>query len=512
MQGTSHELPGDRVREPPPGQADAERLEAVRRRARGRAAAGDDVAGRGLGGLGRRRRDADTDRRPRDRASARSRCHAVRSTRTTTGSRTARSGRSCTASSSGRPSTAPGGTPTGVVNERFAAADDAGVPGFRWVHDYHLLLLPELLRRTVVHRAGSASSSTCPFRLPRCSRGCRGGQPFSRACSAPTSSRSTRRATATTSSARARSASTTSRWTGRRSGSTDGRVGANDRAPDLDRRRGPRATRATARPSSGRSPGSTSSSAAAGCCSGSTGSTTRRAFRSACGRSSSFSSCGPISAARSRSSRWRCRAGERSASTGSFARRSSSSSAASTGASPSRDSTCPCTTSTAGVTPDRLLAYYRAAEVCLVTPLQDGMNLVAKEYVTVQAATEGTGVLVLSEFAGAIEELPEALSCNPFDLEGLAGHDQPRTRARRGRPAAATAANGGDGPPPRRLRLARPGARSARRSASRVDGSLGVRPLKRVAGGRSSLPPAVWCRSTPGSGGRRRRPGAELRP
>ncbi len=74
-----------------------------------------------------------------------------------------------------------------------------------------------------------------------------------------------------------------------------------------------------------------------------------------------------------------------------------------------------------GVTPDRLLAYYRAAEICLVTPLQDGMNLVAKEYVTVQAATEGTGVLVLSEFAGAVEELPEALPCNPFDLDGLAG-------------------------------------------------------------------------------------------
>ena len=74
-----------------------------------------------------------------------------------------------------------------------------------------------------------------------------------------------------------------------------------------------------------------------------------------------------------------------------------------------------------GVTPDRLLAYYRAAEICLVTPLQDGMNLVAKEYVTVQQATNGSGVLVLSEFTGAIEELPEALPCNPFDLEGLAG-------------------------------------------------------------------------------------------
>ena len=74
-----------------------------------------------------------------------------------------------------------------------------------------------------------------------------------------------------------------------------------------------------------------------------------------------------------------------------------------------------------GVTPDRLLAYYRLADVCVVTPLRDGMNLVAKEYVTVQAATGGTGALVLSEFTGAIEELRDALPCNPFDLEGLAG-------------------------------------------------------------------------------------------
>ena len=74
-----------------------------------------------------------------------------------------------------------------------------------------------------------------------------------------------------------------------------------------------------------------------------------------------------------------------------------------------------------GVPPERLLAYYRLADVCVVTPLQDGMNLVAKEYVTVQAATGGDGVLVLSEFTGAVEELPEALPCNPFDVEGLAG-------------------------------------------------------------------------------------------
>ena len=74
-----------------------------------------------------------------------------------------------------------------------------------------------------------------------------------------------------------------------------------------------------------------------------------------------------------------------------------------------------------GVTSEQLLAYYRLADACLVTPLNDGMNLVAKEFVTVQGATAGEGALVLSEFAGAIEELTDALPCNPFDIEGLAG-------------------------------------------------------------------------------------------
>jgi trehalose 6-phosphate synthase len=73
-----------------------------------------------------------------------------------------------------------------------------------------------------------------------------------------------------------------------------------------------------------------------------------------------------------------------------------------------------------GVRHDRLLAYYRLADVCLLTPLRDGMNLVAKEFVVAQDATDGTATLVLSEFTGAAEELREALSCNPFDVEGLA--------------------------------------------------------------------------------------------
>jgi len=69
--------------------------------------------------------------------------------------------------------------------------------------------------------------------------------------------------------------------------------------------------------------------------------------------------------------------------------------------------------------PQQLAAYYAAADALLVTPLIDGMNLVCKEYVTVQQARGGDGVLVLSEFTGAAAELPQAVLCNPFDVEGL---------------------------------------------------------------------------------------------
>ena len=67
--------------------------------------------------------------------------------------------------------------------------------------------------------------------------------------------------------------------------------------------------------------------------------------------------------------------------------------------------------------PDELLALYRAADVMLVTPFRDGMNLVAKEYVATRY--DESGVLVLSEFAGAAAELSDALLVNPYDIEGL---------------------------------------------------------------------------------------------
>ena len=68
---------------------------------------------------------------------------------------------------------------------------------------------------------------------------------------------------------------------------------------------------------------------------------------------------------------------------------------------------------------EELVAYYRAADVMLVTPLRDGMNLVAKEYVATRY--DNTGALVLSEFAGAAEQLTEAYLVNPYDLNSLAG-------------------------------------------------------------------------------------------
>ena len=65
-----------------------------------------------------------------------------------------------------------------------------------------------------------------------------------------------------------------------------------------------------------------------------------------------------------------------------------------------------------------LAALYTVSDVALVTPLRDGMNLVAKEYVA--SRHEGTGVLIISEMAGAVKELGEALVVNPYSPEEIA--------------------------------------------------------------------------------------------
>ncbi len=71
-----------------------------------------------------------------------------------------------------------------------------------------------------------------------------------------------------------------------------------------------------------------------------------------------------------------------------------------------------------GYTMQRLAGFYRIGRVGLVTPLRDGMNLVAKEFVAAQNPAD-PGVLVLSRFAGAAQELTEALIVNPFDVDDL---------------------------------------------------------------------------------------------
>jgi trehalose 6-phosphate synthase len=84
---------------------------------------------------------------------------------------------------------------------------------------------------------------------------------------------------------------------------------------------------------------------------------------------------------------------------------------------------------------EEMAALYRAADVMVVTPYRDGMNLVAKEYVACRY--DADGALVLSEFAGAADELRQAWLVNPYDLNGMksalmaACEAEPRERTRR---------------------------------------------------------------------------------
>jgi alpha,alpha-trehalose-phosphate synthase [UDP-forming] len=84
---------------------------------------------------------------------------------------------------------------------------------------------------------------------------------------------------------------------------------------------------------------------------------------------------------------------------------------------------------------EEMAALYLAADVMLVTPLRDGMNLVAKEYVACHF--DLSGALVLSEFTGAADELRQAFLCNPYDIEGVkstilqAARSSPAEAARR---------------------------------------------------------------------------------
>ncbi len=93
---------------------------------------------------------------------------------------------------------------------------------------------------------------------------------------------------------------------------------------------------------------------------------------------------------------------------------------------------------------EEMAALYRAADIMVVTPFRDGMNLVAKEYVACRY--DDDGALVLSEFAGAADELRQAYLVNPYDINGMkarmleAYHAEPKDRSRRMRAMRKTVA------------------------------------------------------------------------
>ena len=77
------------------------------------------------------------------------------------------------------------------------------------------------------------------------------------------------------------------------------------------------------------------------------------------------------------------------------------------------------------------MRFIGVADVCFVSPVRDGLNLVAKEYVVCRE--DGGGALVISEFAGAVSELGEALRVNPWDIEGTADQLERALRDESGR-------------------------------------------------------------------------------
>ncbi len=110
--------------------------------------------------------------------------------------------------------------------------------------------------------------------------------------------------------------------------------------------------------------------------------------------------------------------------------------------------------------PDEVNRYYRAADVCMVTSLHDGMNLVAKEFVA--ARDDERGVLVLSQFTGAAHELHEALIVNPYHVEQTAEALYQAPDHARIRTAGTDAQHARPGARLQRLPLGRPNAAGRR--------------------------------------------------
>ena len=152
-------------------------------------------------------------------------------------------------------------------------------------------------------------------------------------------------------------------------------------------------------------------------CWASTAWTTPKAFPSGCGPSTGFSSAIPSGATASSSSRWAHRAGPKFASIVSSTTRSSEITAQINVKHGTGDWN-PICLARAHHGVEEVFAGYRAASVCVVSSLHDGMNLVAKEFVA--ARDDRQGVLILSPFTGAAREMPEALLVNPYATDAFA--------------------------------------------------------------------------------------------
>ena len=100
---------------------------------------------------------------------------------------------------------------------------------------------------------------------------------------------------------------------------------------------------------------------------------------------------------------------------------------------------------------EEMAALYRAADIMVVTPFRDGMNLVAKEYVACRY--DDDGALVLSEFAGAADELRQAYLVNPYDINGMKARMLEAYQAEPEGPVPPDAGDAQDGRRERRLPL-----------------------------------------------------------
>ena len=254
------------------------------------------------------------------RAAARSRSRGVRSTRTTTASPTGRCGRCSTAWSSSPRFERAWWDVYRRVNERFADGRRPGDAGLRWVHDYHLLLAARAAPARGRRSAGSGSSCTSRSRRRRCSRGSRGGRAvLDGMLGADVVSFHTERYRDNFLRTCAQLLDDVARRGDDRCDCTTGGVVRTAAHPiSIDAARLRASARSSRRRARARRPAGAVRRHAASS-SASTGSTTRRGSRSGCARSSCCSSCVRSCARGSRSSRSPCRAGARSASTGSCA-------------------------------------------------------------------------------------------------------------------------------------------------------------------------------------------------